>query len=141
MRHSLHSHILYLENKVQLLKDRLTNLRLTIEEGEDLEKQLALAELALARYREAYALELAVSCSEPPGRPGSQSQSGNGASQPRNGEKKREGLTAFAARQREFCTRYGQGVSGSRGKSRPYAGPSPAPRSSRRSSRNQQAIG
>jgi hypothetical protein len=66
MRNSLHSHITYLENTIQETRDRLTRRGLSMEEADDLKLQLTLAESALAYYREAYALELAVSGSEPP---------------------------------------------------------------------------
>ena len=77
MRHSLHSHLLHLENAVQFLRDRLTGT-LTAEERERLLVQLSTAELSLAHYREAYALELSVSGPEPSGNTGSGSSSNSG---------------------------------------------------------------
>lgn len=78
MRHSLHSHILYLESKLQSLRDRLTQPRLSPDDVQGLELQVSLAELALARYREAYALEISVSSPEPPVGPGNDSEGGIG---------------------------------------------------------------
>lgn len=66
MRHSLHSHIIYLENTIQDMRNRLTRRGLPVEEVEDLELQLSLAESALTYYRQGYALELAVTGAEPP---------------------------------------------------------------------------
>jgi len=66
MRHSLHDHILYLENTIQSHRDRLTKPGLSRDEVLDLELQLTLAESALEHYRQAYALELSVSRTEPP---------------------------------------------------------------------------
>jgi len=70
MRHSLHSHIIYLENAIQDIRNSLTRAHLGVEEFEDLQLQLATAESALAHYRQAYELELNVAGSEPPSQPG-----------------------------------------------------------------------
>lgn len=86
MRHSLHAHILYLENTIQDLRSQLTGPR-PVAEAQEIELQLALAEGALTRYREAYALEQSVSCSGPSGAFGSKS-SGSGDSDLFNSEKK-----------------------------------------------------
>lgn len=80
MRHSLHSHIIYLEHQVQSLRDRLTSAHLSAEERQELDLRLSMADLALARYREAYALELGVSGEEPPSRSGN---GGDGSSTPK----------------------------------------------------------
>lgn len=97
MRHSLHSHILYLEDTIQQLKDRLTLLRLSADERAGLELQLAMAERALARYREAYALEISVAGSEPPAAPGAKSGGGTGEADTRS-SKKKHGQSAIQAR-------------------------------------------
>jgi hypothetical protein len=81
MRHSLHSHIIYLENTIQDLKNRLTRVHLCIEEFEDLQLQLATAESALTHYRQAYELELSVAGSEPPSQPDG-AKSDGGADRP-----------------------------------------------------------
>ena len=67
MRHSLHSHILYLENRIQFLRDRLTMRHFDAAELQEIERQLVSAELALVRYQEAYALEISASGPEMPG--------------------------------------------------------------------------
>lgn len=69
MRDSLHEHVVYLENSIQDVRNRLTHPDLTPEAVEDLQLQLTLAESALAHYRQAYALELSASGSEPPPQP------------------------------------------------------------------------
>ena len=66
MRQSLHEHIIHLENTIQDMRNRLTRRGLPVEEIEDIELQLSLAESALAYYRQGYALELSVAGSEPP---------------------------------------------------------------------------
>ena len=66
MRHSLHAHLLHLENNIQSLRDQLTGVH-TRGERERLLAQLSAAEFALVRYREAYELELSVSVAEPSG--------------------------------------------------------------------------
>lgn len=65
MRRSLRSHIVYLENTIQSLRDSFTKPGLSIDEVQDLELQLTLAESALAHYRAAYELESSVSGAEP----------------------------------------------------------------------------
>jgi hypothetical protein len=95
MRHSLHSHIIYLENTIQDLKNSLTRAHLCIEEFEDLQLQLATAESALTHYRQAYELELSVAGSEPPSQPdGAQSDGGAGRQEISKPEKKKNGLRA-----------------------------------------------
>lgn len=93
MRHSLHSHIIYLENSIQDVRNRLTQPRLTEEEIEDLRLQLALAESALEHYRQAYTLELSLASPEPPGQPAG-SESSSGSDQPGKSKpgKKKDGL-------------------------------------------------
>jgi len=98
MRHSLHSHIIYLEHRIQGLKNRLTLLRFDSDEREGLEQQLALAQLALGRYREAYALELSVASDEPPSQPGGKSEGETGDAKNSTPEKKKEGLAAIEVR-------------------------------------------
>lgn len=100
MRHSLHAHIIYLENKVQSLRDRLTSTGITPAEIQDIEQQLSVAELALQHYREAYALELSVSGSEPPDRPGAQQGDGS-TGNPESSKSKKDPLAAICARARK----------------------------------------
>lgn len=97
MRHSLHSHIVYLENKIQSLRHRLTDSHLAIEERQSMESQIYHAELALKHYREAYLLEISVSNPESPGSPGGKSEGGNGSlATPDSGTRKKEGMVARA---------------------------------------------
>ena len=92
MRHSLHSHIIYLENTIQEIRNRLTRAQLDVEEFEDLQLQLATAESALTHYRQAYLLELSVSGPEPPDQPGAKDNGGAGRPGNLNTEKKKDGL-------------------------------------------------
>lgn len=100
MRNSLHSHITYLENTIQELKNRLSSPHLGEDELLDLEMQLTMAESALAHYREAYALELTIAGSEPPGGPGAKTAGEKSAEKP-NGEKNNPGKAANNARVRK----------------------------------------
>lgn len=100
MRHSLQSHIIYLEEKIQSLRDRLTNPHLNPDEHQGLKAQVFHAELALEHYREAYALELSVSSPEPPNGPATRSD-GSGTPERSKPEKKKEGLTGTTARARK----------------------------------------
>jgi hypothetical protein len=93
MRHSLHAHILYLENTIRSVQERLGKPRLTSDEIDDLKLQLALAESALEHYRQAYELELTVTGPEPPDRPDARSKGGKGEEESPNRKKKNEGLT------------------------------------------------
>jgi len=93
MRHSLHAHILYLENTIRSVQERLGKPRLTPDEIDDLELQLTLAESALEHYRQAYELELSVSGPEPPERPDARSKGGKGEEETPNPDKKKDGLT------------------------------------------------
>jgi|SRR6185437_12976353 len=92
MRHSLHSHIIYLENTIQDIRNRLTRAQLDVEEFEDLQLQLATAESALTHYRQAYLLELSVSGSEPPDQPGAKDNGGADRPGYSNTGKKKDGL-------------------------------------------------
>jgi len=99
MRHSLHSHIIYLENKIQSLRDRLTDSHLSVEDRQGIESQIYHAELALKHYREAYLLEISVSNPEPPGGPGSKSEGENGnPAIPNSRTRKKDGLVTRATR-------------------------------------------
>src|SRR6185437_739317 len=101
MRHTLHSHIIYLENMIQSLRDRLTGSRFTAEDREGVESQMYHAQLALEHYRKAYAHELSVSNPEGPGSPGTKSEGENGnPTNSKSGNKKKGGLAALAARAR-----------------------------------------
>lgn len=93
MRHTLRAHILYLENTIRSVRERLGKPRLEPDEIRDLELQLALAESALEHYRQAYELELSVSGPEPPERPDTKPKNGKGDAEGPNPEKKKEGLT------------------------------------------------
>ena len=101
MRHSLHSHIVYLENWIQTLRDRLTTGRIGADEIGEIGRQLTNCELALEHYREAYALELSSSGPEMPD--GAAGKEGGDAGGPgkSDAEKKKGGLTAVAARARK----------------------------------------
>jgi hypothetical protein len=98
MLHPLRSHIIYLENTIQSLRDRLTRSNLTIEQVEDIELQLSLSESALDHYRQAYALELKISSSEPPNHPtGTEGRDGGQGGEKSSVIKKKEGLVAAEA--------------------------------------------
>jgi len=98
MRHSLHSHVLYLESSIQGVRNRLNQPNLSPEELEDLNLQLTLAESALEHYRQAYALELSLSGSEPPNQPaGSGSDGGGERPEKSNPEKRNDGLVTIGA--------------------------------------------
>jgi hypothetical protein len=101
MRHSLHSHILYLESKIQSFRDLLTKSHLTPGEIEGLKAQIHHAELALEHYRQAYALELSVSGPESPDSPETKSSGGSGVAEKANSKNKNEGHAAIAARARK----------------------------------------
>jgi hypothetical protein len=101
MRHSLRDHVLYLENTIRSVRDRLKKRRLSAAEVEDLDLQLTLAESALEHYRQAYALELSVSGPEPPGRPEAQSGGSSGDAEGENRAGKKEGLVLVAERKRK----------------------------------------
>jgi len=100
MRHSLHSHIIYLENTIQDLRNRLTRAHLGVEEFEDLQLQLATAESAITHYRQAYALELSVSGSEPPDQPGTKHNGGADTAKNPKSEKTTDGLRSRKKPQR-----------------------------------------
>jgi len=107
MRHSLQSHVIYLEDSIQSLRDLLTAHSLDADELQQIERQLAYAELALERYREAYALELNVSNPQPPDRPGTESggdTEGIGDRDKSNPEKKNR-LATVAGRTRKRFVR------------------------------------
>lgn len=119
MRHSLHSHIVYLENWIQTLRDRLTTGRISADEIGEIGRQLTNCELALEHYREAYALELSSSGPEMPD--GAAGEAGGAAGGPgkSDAEKKKGGLTAVAARRRKKApVGAGPGVSGFRCRTR-----------------------
>jgi hypothetical protein len=98
MLHPLRSHIIYLENTIQSLRDRQTSSDLTIEEIEDIELQLSLSESALDHYRRAYALELKIPGSEPPNHPtGTEGKDGGQGGDMSSVINKKEGLAAAEA--------------------------------------------
>ena len=66
MEHPLYDHIIYLENSIRDVKNRLAQPSLTPEETEDLQLQLSLGESALEYYRKAYSLERTFAGSDPP---------------------------------------------------------------------------
>lgn len=113
MRHSLHAHIIYLENTIQGLKKRLTAPRLSRDELLDIEMQLTLAESALTHYREAYALELSLSGSEPSGDPGSKTGGTNSPEESKR-ENKKGNQAAIEARARRRAARLRGTVTASR---------------------------
>lgn len=101
MRHSLQSHIAYLQKLIQNLTARLAEPGLAPEEVEDCELQLALSESALEHYRQAYELELTVSNPDPPAHPSGSESGENGApGNPRRGNIK-ERLAALRERYRK----------------------------------------
>lgn len=57
MQQSLHAHILRLENRLQILRDRLTDPRCDRAEREGIEAEIQMATLALFHYRRAFDLE------------------------------------------------------------------------------------
>ncbi|KAA6465106.1 hypothetical protein DYQ86_03905 [Acidobacteria bacterium AB60] len=92
MRHSLHAHVRYLESTIENLRIRLADTPHTVEEREDLELQLTLAESALEHYRHAYALELSLSGAEPPNQPAGNGDQESRPSDKSRSEKKKDGL-------------------------------------------------
>lgn len=101
MRHSLHSHIIYLEEKIQSLTDRLTEPHLTDDETQGLKAQIFHAIHALEHYRQAYALELSVSTPEPPQGPATNSNGGSHSPGNSKSENKKGDLAGAAARVRK----------------------------------------
>jgi hypothetical protein len=57
MQSSLHDHIMFLEQSIQALSDRLTDPAHTTDERKRIHSQIRDAELALAHYRKAFELE------------------------------------------------------------------------------------
>ena len=104
MKNSLHTHIIFLENTIQSLRNRLTRPGLTDEEIEDIELQLSTSESALDHYRKAYALEVTVSGPEPPNQSsGSEPASGHKRSEKSSSGEKNEGLAKIVeASKRQF---------------------------------------
>lgn len=104
MKNSLHTHIIFLENTIQSLRNRLTRPGLTVEEIEDIELQLSTSESALDHYRKAYALETKVSGPEPPNHPtGGEPASEHKRSEKSSSAEKKEGLVKIAeASKRQF---------------------------------------
>ena len=98
MRHSLRAHILYLENTIRSVQERLNAASLSDEEIDDLKLQHALAESALEHYRQAYELELSVSGPEPPG---TESGSGTESGRKRNGEDSKNGRVGSRSARRK----------------------------------------
>lgn len=101
MRHSLHSHILYLEKSIQDVENRLTQPNLSEEEQEDLQLQLTLAESALEHYRQAYTLELSLASPEPPGQPGGSDSNSDSSKPGESKPEKKDGLVAAGAGSRK----------------------------------------
>jgi hypothetical protein len=101
MRHSLHSHIIDLENRIQAFRDRLTTGRIGVGEIREIEQQLTNCELALNHYREAYALELSLSGPEVPDGAAGKSGGGVGGPGKPDPETKKGSLTAVAPRRRK----------------------------------------
>lgn len=101
MRHSLHSHIIYLENRIQSLRDSLTKSRVNREELEELERQISTAELALERYREAYALELSVDDPDSPDSSDTETNGGRGERGGLSSDHKQGGACSITARARK----------------------------------------
>lgn len=109
MRHSLRAHMIYLENTITSVQNRLAKRGLSIDEVQDLQLQLTLAESALNHYHKAYELEQSVAGPEPPAGADADSKDSAGNAKNRNGEKKKEGLSGVPNRARKrlvegFCT-------------------------------------
>lgn len=105
LRHSLRSHVIYLENRIQSLRDLLTAHGLNADERQQIERQLAYAELALERYREAYVLELNLSNPQPPDRADTESggnSEGLGNRDKSNPEKKNRSATVAGRPRKRF---------------------------------------
>jgi hypothetical protein len=96
---------MYLESTIGSIRDRLGKPALTIDEIQDLELQLTLAESALEHYRQAYALELTVAGPEPPDNSDPESESSASVPEQRKSERKKGGLTRGARRSRSKPTR------------------------------------
>ena len=97
MRNSLRTHIIFLENTIQGLRNRLTRSGLSIEEVEDIELQLSTSESALDHYRKAYALEAELMVPEPPNHPSGNEPAGEDESPEKSSSrKKNEGLAKFS---------------------------------------------
>ena len=124
MRHSLQSHITYLEKLIEEVGDRLTIPGLAPEEVEDLQLQLFSAQGALEHYRQAYVLELNASGTEPPPDTGD-SKSSNGGLTPgkSNSGRAKAGRARIGVRVKKEATRTKRiaialGVSAPRAKTR-----------------------
>ena len=97
MRNSLRTHIIFLENTIQSLRNRLTRPCLSIEEVEDIELQLSTSESALDHYRKAYELEAELTVPEPPNHPsGSDPADEDERPEKSPSRQKNEGLARFA---------------------------------------------
>jgi hypothetical protein len=101
MRNSLHAHIIFLENTIQSLRNRLTRPGLSIDEVEDIELQLSTSESALDHYRQAYALEAKLSGPEPPNHPNGNEPAGDEKRPEKSSSKQKdEGLVAETSKLR-----------------------------------------
>jgi len=80
---------------------------LSLDEVQDLELQLTLAQSALEHYRKAYALELSVSGAEPPEGPDSKSEDGAGNGEHPESERKKPGLAVVTRNRARKKTREG----------------------------------
>lgn len=60
MHEKLHDHIIFLEERIQTISDRVTDPRLTAPAREMCEAELRVAELTMALCRAAYDLERCV---------------------------------------------------------------------------------
>jgi hypothetical protein len=121
MRHSLRSHILFLENTIQDLRNRLTSSRLNVDEVQDIELQLTLAESALAHYRQAFALESSVAGSEPPSQPGESGNNGSAGGPAESKPDKDKGRLVASAQIRTKVLRVGLLRPSRRGRARTAA--------------------
>ena len=91
---------MYLENTIRTIRVRLGKSALPVEEVEDLQLQLTLAESALEHYRQAYELELSVSGPEPPQGSRSESDGGDNRAERWISDRKKDGLTLNGRRSR-----------------------------------------
>lgn len=105
MRHSLHSHITYLQKKIQSLRDRLVGAHLTTDEIQDVKAQIFHAESALEHYRRAYTLEIGVSTPDPSDNSGMSPTGDGGAPERSKSDVKKKGRSAIAARAKKLRLR------------------------------------
>lgn len=104
MRHSLRTHILFLENTIESLRNGLTCPGLSIEEVEEIKLQLSTSESALEHYRKANALEAELTVPESPNHPsGSEPAGGDERPDKSSSRNNNEGQARFAVTAKRRC--------------------------------------